>query len=446
METPDSKDTADTSVAGVSADNSESPPNSGTSETSSATTTARPSAIERQAAAASGYGNQTHQENPERAYGQHEAHARTDRRQPGRWGLVSFLVLFFLVAGGALLVFTDQDRSLQKIVDPILATVAQITAAPEDTSQTNNPSPATNPSPVINSLPSKTPPPAVAPLTAAPNQVAIAAPAEAIAVPVGDISLRKRPELLEQLVQVYRSKLAEDSTDSAALAALNRLEEQSLSELETIIAEGNNAVAVRSLEIIAQVFPEIADTARYKYLAAQTTHEQREAATEPAAKPEPATSSTAATSTPAAAPPMISPPTSVSIPFEPAAKIAANHTDNVALSKPKVRVVSITPGAMMEGRFVPGNDGKVFMVTISYRNFSNAEDQSETTLVARLGAAGNPTALAEVPVELSGDRGTKSFLMETFTPGNIGEKYRLNFLLNDEFLASSTVRLSIPEQ
>jgi len=100
----------------------------------------------------------------------------------------------------------------------------------------------------------------------------------------------------------------------------------------------------------------------------------------------------------------------------------------------------------MEGsRFVPAEGGNVFMVKISYRNFDNSNyDDGEAELVTLLGAAGDSRVLAEVPVAVFGDRGTKSFAIETFLPGYSGEPYKLNFILNGRFVASRTVRLSMP--
>ncbi len=79
------------------------------------------------------------------------------------------------------------------------------------------------------------------------------------------------------------------------------------------------------------------------------------------------------------------------------------------------------------------------MVEISYRNLKNSGDETEASLIARLGVPGDSMVLAEVPVDLSGRQGTKS---STVVPGHAGESYRLNFLLNDELLASRTLRLS----
>src|SRR5690606_40227942 len=109
--------------------------------------------------------------------------------------------------------------------------------------------------------------PVSTPQTDAPTEVVEVAPPSAISVPIADVSLRNRPELLEQLVQVYRSQLADNPRDSAALAALNRLQERSLSELETIMAAEDQPTSVRSLEVVARLFPELENNPRYEYLA-----------------------------------------------------------------------------------------------------------------------------------------------------------------------------------
>jgi hypothetical protein len=107
--------------------------------------------------------------------------------------------------------------------------------------------------------------------------------------------------------------------------------------------------------------------------------------------------------------------------------------------------VTVTPGTMAGGQFVPRDNGNAFLVEISYRNFDKAFDANdEATLITRLGVPGDSEVLAEVSVDISGDRGTKSFVMETLARGSIGGKLQLNFILNDEFLTSRAVRLSVP--
>lgn len=459
---PSSKNTADEKAGGVSADapaeNAESP-----TETSGENTVTRPTAIERQAAAAasrSGYGHPTHQEAAGRPIEWHEPNLYADRRRPpppSRSGLVSFLLLLLAAAGVALIYTTDLGRPVQRAVSAALEAVEQTVARhnPPSVIPSPVPSPET-PLPVTPS--SNTPPPAVASRTgdvsqtaateqkAAPKATPEMATPGAVSVPIADVSPQTRPELLEQLAQVYKSKLAVDPNDLEALAALDRLQERSLTELETMVAAGDHSTTARSLEVISRVFPEVVDTARYKYLAARANYIPSKRKAESAAKPQLAAPSTT-TVAPVVAPPIastIEPATTAPMPSDSSAEIAKKPAKNV--SKPTIHVVSMTPGAMVENQFSPRHDGNVFKVQISYRNFENIQNLSEATLVARLGIPGDPMVLGEAPVELLGGRGTKSFLMESLRPGNIGERYKLNFLLNDEYFASSTVRLSMPEQ
>src|SRR5690606_25698402 len=163
--------------------------------------------------------------------------------------------------------------------------------------------------------------------------------------------------------------------------------------------------------------PELEDNPRYEYLAGRMGRIHREAKTAPPAEPEHSTPLT--TAIPSAP---ISP---VSTPADSSAGIVKKHVRNTSPPKPIIRVLSVTPGAMVAQRFVPyDEDGNVLMVEISYRNFESSEDQSDVTLIARLGIPGDSAVLAEVPIEISGGRGTKTFLMETLVPGNAGEKYR----------------------
>jgi hypothetical protein len=421
MEHPDSKDITDKGVAGASADNSESPTTS---------TTMRPSAIERQIAATSGLSD---------PMARRAGLNNTTHRKPNRFGLVSFLLLVLIVAVLLALLFTDRGRPLRKTISSTLPVAGQVVR--------NDSLPATHLSPTISPPQTTNPSPASASQTSANTSTASTNAAtfstpDAISIPVTDVSLRNRPELLEQLVQIYRSKLTGDPNNSTARTALSQLQERSLSELQTIVLEGDDATAVKSLEIVARLFPEVVDNARYKYLVARMDRIHRQVKDEPAAKPEP--SPPPSTTSP---PATISPEKSVSPSINSLAAGVKKTAENAPSSKPEIRALSITPGTLVDDRFVPSEDGNVFMVEISYRNFDKiSEDSSGASLVALLGVPGNATVLAEVPVEILGDRGTKSFVMATLTPGNTGGKYQLNFILNGEFLASRTVRLSMPER
>lgn len=461
MEHSDSNDAADESIAGAGADNSETLTDS----------TTRPSAIERQIAAVSGlgYGNQTHREAADHTNDRYILDYNTHRRKPRRSGLAGFLVLFLLVATAVTLVFTDLGRPLQKAVSAVPAAghvVRDNDSLPAaNSSSVMNVSSATNPSPPSPPSPANaTQTPASVSQTsintsqtnASTNAAKVSSP-DAISIPVADVSLRNRPELLEQLVQIYRSQLAHDPNDVAARTALSQLQERSLSELQTIVLEGDDATAVKSLEIISRLFPDMADSARYKYLVARTDRMRRQTQDEPAAKPENSTPSPSATSAAAssktassAAVPSapISPAKNISTPTDSSATVVKKTAENAPSSKPEIRAVSITPGTMVENRFVPGDGGNVFMVEISYRNFDRAfVGKAEATLDTLLGVPGDDMVLAEVPVVIAADRGTKSFVMETSSvQGYAGGKFQLNFMLNDEFLTSRTVRLSRPGQ
>lgn len=497
-DTTSSQDTTGESVASTGADNSVSPTSANNSEALSGAPT-RPSAIERQQAAIAA---RRHAEQVRR-----NSHAR--RLRSYRIGLVSLLVLFLIVAIGLVLVFPDYGKSLQKGVSAVLQAAENI-AASHDLSPSTNSSPpvasslpptassspptvnsstankpalitpsaqvadpaqATGPSQVTSTSQATGPSPASGPQITATKSIAEVAASGAISIPVADVSLRNRPELLEQLVQVYRSQLAHDPNDAAALTALNRLRERSLSELQTIITAGDDAATIRSLALVSRLFPELADNPQYKYLITRMDYIHRSpkdelaAKSESAAKPEEQSPSSTKTTAPAAIPPQtilpqtispqttppktisvanIAPKKNVSPSINSSAAVVKQRTENAVSAKPEIHVASITPGKMVGDRFVPGKEGNVFMVEISYRNFKNSEDQSEG-LVASLGTPG-AMALAEVPVDILGDRGTKSFLMEALLPGNVGEKYELNFILNGQFLASRTLRLSIPGQ
>ncbi len=142
----------------------------------------------------------------------------------------------------------------------------------------------------------RTSPASIAATGGAKNIPETAAP-DALSVPVADISLRNRPELLEQLVQVYRAQLAAAPNDATALAALNQLQQRSLSELEAIIRSEDDASAVRSLAIVARLFPEVNHSARCKYLTVRMNRIPRETAPAPAPASAPSSASV-----PAAAP------------------------------------------------------------------------------------------------------------------------------------------------
>lgn len=396
-----------------------------------ASASARPSAIERQLAAVSGldHGNPTHREAADMTY-RHIVDYNTHRHPPRHFGLMHFLVLLMFIAVALALVFTDLGRPLQKAIGALpvnyfAAPTAGKVVRDNSASTTNSAlaagsssasvvqAPANSLQTPENSVQTPTAPSTATPTTpaqtTASTTVAKASTPDAVSIPVADVSLRYRPELLEQLVQIYQSQLIDDPNNTTAREALAQLQERSLTELQTIVQESDKVTATKSLEIVARLFPQAAESARSKYAAATALPEIK-------------------------APAVTAP-----------AKIASSSADAPS-SKPEIRSVSITPGTLKDNRFVPGDGGNVFMVEISYRNFDKAfEENNEATLVALLGAPGDSLVLAEVPVTISADRGTKSFAMETTNvQGYAGGKFHLNFLLNDEFLTSRTVRLSRP--
>ncbi len=83
---------------------------------------------------------------------------------------------------------------------------------------------------------------------------------------------------------------------------------------------------------------------------------------------------------------------------------------------------------------VPGADmkGGAFHVTVNYVNFSNAPaTPGPDTMLMQLHAAGNPLMLAEVPVEIPGDRGTKTFTVSIPIPVDSVDYYQVDFIVNE---------------
>ena len=461
MKDPDSDTTTEPPPAGTSADNPEPEP-------------ARPSAIERQIAAIFGTG---HTEAPADDPRLHAADviARQRRleeksRPSSLPGVGRYLALILLVGAGAALVFSEIGRPVRNYAGAVLSSVQQLSAkqqSPERAIAVVPPAPAAAQPAAPNITPAVAPavvevpvPASSAPTNAAPT-IPVAVNPGALSVSIADVSLRKRPELLEQLVQVYRSQLASNPSDPAALAALNQLQAQSFFELETIVAEKDDQASAKSLAIVSRLFPEQAEKLRYKFALVQhrqelrdreqRDQEQREAKADPPVSSAPRTAQNTAqnvappiSAVPAATKSITQPaisPKNISASSTAALATAQKSAADIAPSKPQINVLSVTPGAMVGQRFLPTNHGTAFMVEINYRNFLHAEDQPDATLTVLLGAPGDSTVLAEAPVEISGERGTKSFLMESLVAGDSGERYRLNFILNGKLLTSSTVRL-----
>ncbi|HSB95131.1 MAG TPA: hypothetical protein VLC91_01700 [Spongiibacteraceae bacterium] len=388
------------------------------------------------------------------------------RRRSRLFGVASFILMVLLVATGLTLLFIDTGLSWEKVVSAaqqMRLTLFSNDIARDHAIKSNDSLPISRPWPVANpstanSLSENAA--QVAPKVteaSTPTPTPTPAPAlSALSIPIADVSLRNRPELLEQVVQIYRSKLAEDPNNTAARAVLNQLQERSLSDLQSIILEADYAVAVTAMGIVSRLFPEAADSVRYKYLVARLDRMQsQDKSTAKLESAQPTSTSTSTTTAPATLPEPVSKPVAPekakpivseknnAAAINSAATTAKNTTENISSSKPEIRAVSITRGTVIDDRFVPGDDGNAFMVEISYRNFDKvAKDESEVSLVARLGVPGDPTVLAEAPIEIAGDRGTKSVVMTSLLPGDTGEEYKLNFILNGEFMASRTVHVS----
>lgn len=309
--------------------------------------------------------------------------------------------------------------------------------------------------------------------------------ANGIVVPISDVSLRVRPELLQQLVAIYRLRLVSDPNNSAATATLSRMREHSLAELNVISATESAPIATASLNLAANLFPELSKDLRYRSIAARITKSgsekapsQRPVAAAPAAAvatPKPVPGTTPALSikpteplTPAStktAPPLtlastkqtqpLTPvptkpaqplmPTSSKLapPPIPAATSTTSAPAAVAPRKPQVRVISMTSGVMRKDRFVPADGGNVFRLNIGYRHRDNPlVDQPGAGLVAQLSESGSSTLLAEVPVDIVGSYGQKTFLMNTSTKGRLNKFYKLNFIVDGNVLPSHTIQLT----
>jgi hypothetical protein len=415
----------------------------------------RPSAIERQKAAVSrlGYGSEFHGRTaePSRRFSRDSS---MSRRKFRRFGLMHPAVLLLMIVAGIGLVFFAVGRPPQMEVGANVQSTGQVVRNENSLPVTDTESmesEARSPSPTSSEQPAND-----LQASAATDDVKVT-DSQAISIPAADISLRSRPELLEQLVQVYRAKLVDDPNNAAAQTGLNQLQERSLSELQTIVLEEGDASAVKALEVVARLFPEAADSARYRYLVARADRDRQKKEDAPAEPeqmdaPKPTASSVIDSSKTAAS-------TSDTVPAVSSRKNDLSETSSSPMSaaktsgsaqstKPEISSVSITPGTLVNNQFSPSDGGNVFMVEIGYRNFGRAfVGEAEATLVTLLGAPDDPLVLAETPVVITADRGTKNFLIETnAVQGYAGGKFRLNFILNDEFLTSRTVRVSMPRR
>ncbi|MDB6060861.1 MAG: hypothetical protein JWM78_964 [Verrucomicrobiaceae bacterium] len=300
----------------------------------------------------------------------------------------------------------------------------------------------------------------------APTTSAEVAAATGITVPISEVSLRVRPELLQQLVAVFRLRLANAPHDAEVNSILVRLREHSLAELEVISATEDAPLAANSLNFAAKLFPELVYDPRYQSLAARIdknpAQNQQQAiadsavGTEHALAATPALSSQSVASATTATAQQAIPAVSDTKPINPApmpavlpaterSTGAASKTDAAAVAaKPEIHVTSLTPGIIEGERFVPTDGGNVFMLVINYRNLGNGLNQQPGgELVTQLGSSHNPRLSAEVPVEITGSSGKKSFLIGTLERGHTGEAYKLNFILNGQVLPTRTAHLTL---
>ena len=121
-------------------------------------------------------------------------------------------------------------------------------------------------------------------------------------------------------------------------------------------------------------------------------------------------------------------------------------------SVPMIDEISVTVGKRIDNDFQQQDIGDTLMVQFSYRNFnidpdSDSELQDETVLVAHLRRANSPVLLAQVPMTVYGDRGTKRFPIravaeEEQAAGN----YRLDFIVNGKLLQSSDIALDAADK
>jgi hypothetical protein len=428
-----------------------------------------PSAIERQRAAV------------EAAAALGLSHHDTPRppRSPLLKYALSIVLVLWLLALSVGYVFNDFRAAVMATVNRAERVLVEFTQPEEITPAPQKPIAAPTAKPPNNIKPDA----AATTATVAATTPAVSDSANALTIPINDVSLRVRPELLQQLVAVYRLRLAHDPNDAAAKAALTQLRERSFAELGVISTTESASVAATSFEITSRLFPELASEDRYQILfaranlrrqlaeakstvpaeptvpvASPTDQSAAPITPEPAATVQEKSAQLAAKTTDPSPAPAASPPAEAAK-AEPAhvAKpvatskvatsktVAATKTDAApAPTKPDVRVISLTPGKMAEGRFVPAEGGNVFMLEINYRDIgSDVDTLSGSELVVRLGSGRDPQVLAEASVDIAGGRGTKSFLMGTLVPGYSGEVYKLNFILDGRVLPSRTARLSL---
>lgn len=262
---------------------------------------------------------------------------------------------------------------------------------------------------------------------------------DVIAVPMREASLSARPEFLQQLVAIYRSRLVTNPNDAEATTVLSRMREQSLAELDAISSNVKAPRASEAATLAVKLFPELANNPRYRSIAARISAGEKNIAQSRrlvTAGPVVATQQPAPAASPATSTQVAQPPTPESIPTtQPAGAVVSR--------KPQVRVISMTPGIIRKDRFVPREGGNIFRLKIGYRHRDNPlVDQPGSGLVAQLSESGSSKILAEVPVEIEGSSGEKSFLIGTFKKSRMDKFYKLTFIVDGQVLPSHTVLLS----
>jgi hypothetical protein len=270
-------------------------------------------------------------------------------------------------------------------------------------------------------------------------------PEVAIILPISDVSLNVQPELLQHLVAICRLRLTREPNDSNAMATLSQLREHALAELDVISATDSPALAANSLELTARLFPELADNSRYRSIAARINTGAKDIAQRMApatSDPVAAIPQTTSPTAPAATPALVTATPAVSTPPTPSSLSQNQSVAAMASRKPQIRVNSLTPGVIKKDRFVPQNGGNIFRLNIGYRyRDERLDNQPGSGLIAQLSKSGSSKVLAEVPVEVTGSKGEKSFLIGTFEKADMGKFYKLNFTVDGHVLPSHTVQL-----
>ncbi len=387
------------------------------------------------------------------------AQAAAQRRRAGGHGELrprrsrfplALLLLLLAVGIGVTIVYTDIE---QPLLERITERVPALTAPPPHT-ETYDDNVKPGPSPIISESdttqipaePQSSPEPAPALPPNASGQVvrdtvdpeSIAAPADTTAtltatpptrdgltLPMEYISLRDEPDLFRQLVLFYRAKLAaalEDSSTSDTLvvaAALHQLRARALAELGDAIEAGSLSTAQKLSGEIDRIFPELVVDSEYE--APQTQ----------AAAPTSTTRTTSAAATNAAN-------------TEEANTPVANEP-SAPPPRPQIVSLSMVSGVVTNDLFEPRNNGGVLLVNLGYRNFSySLTGGGPNTLLLRIRAPGNPLMLVEEPVEIFGDRGTKSFQVDTLLKENTIDHYQVDIVLHGRVIESRIVARAPP--